>query len=428
MSAFTSLLTRVLETVGPRVLPTDTGLIAGLQRQSSPVSTSITRWQLSDLEGAISAADGGKLWLAGKLWQSIRRDGTVLGVLSTRTDGLVQLPLRFAGDTDVAAQLALDFRSVFPSCELSLLSADGRGMGVGVAEFVKVEGSLPVLKRLDPEFLEYRQSEDRWYYQTQMAMVPVNPGDGRWVLHVPGGAVHPWKNGLWPALGRAFIAKEHAYFYRENYSSKLANAARVARSPSGAAQLLRENFFAKIASWGVNTVFELPPGWDVTLLESNGRGYEVFQDTIKTCNEEMIIAIAGQLVTTDGGAGFSNAAVHSTIRTDLIQSDADALSATLNTQALPVWLNERFGSSDAAISCAWDTTPPKDRTSEAAAIASIGTAITTVNNALHPYGQRLDVEELCRRFGISVLPGAVQSPDSEQSSPALRSIRGGRAA
>lgn len=402
MNPFTSLLTRVLEYAGPRPLPTKPGFESGMDRQMSIPVFSQTRWILADLEGAILSADTGQLRAPARLCKSLRRDGVIHGVLSTRTEGLVQLPIRFKGDTETVTELEQDFHEVFPASELSMLVSDGDLLGVGVAEFVQIPGSLPVLRRLDPEFLRYIWGEDRWYYQSVHGMQPINPGDGRWVLHCPRGAQTPWSQGLWMALGRAYIAKEHAYFYRENYSSKLANAARVAVAPAGSSEGQRLGFFRKVAAWGVNTVFDLPPGWDVRLLESNGVGFQVYQDTIKTCNEEIIITLAGQTVTTDGGAGFANADIHKSIRADLIQSDADALAATLNTQALPVWLNEKFGSGASSVSCAWDVTPPKDLTAEANTMVAAANAVKTLNDALQPYGKQVDDVEIERRFGIPV--------------------------
>lgn len=429
---FSSLLSRVLEYQGPRDLPTGDTYQEGMARQVSLPPTSQTRWHLADLETAVLQSDTGNMRTVGQLCRSFRRDGVISGVLSTRTEGLVQLPLRFSGDEEYAAELQKDFRHVFPSSELALLSGDGRLAGIGVAEFVQVGDHRPVLKRLDPQWLWYRWYEDRWYYQSIHGMVPVNPGDGRWVLHCPGGAVQPWTHGLWPALARAFIAKEHAYFYRENYSSKLANAARVAKSPSGASSDARAGFFSKLAAWGVNTVFDLPPGWDVELLESNGRGYEVFSETIKDCNEEVVITIAGQTVTTSGGSGFANAAIHSTIRSDLIQSDADTLAATLNTYAIPVWQNERFGAAalDRPVMCGWDVTPAKDLTGEATAMAQLGNAVKALNEAILAYGVRVDVAKVALRFGVpteklleAALTASTTPPREER---ALQAITGGR--
>lgn len=397
-----SLMTRVRSYVGPRELPTGDTFADGMERQLSIPQASQTRWFLSDLEAAVLSSDTGNLKLAGRLCKSLRRDGVIHGVLSTRTEGLVQLPVRFKGSDALVAAAQEDFRAVFPQPELALLAGDGRLLGVGVAEFVQIEGARPVLRRLDPEFLWYRWAEDRWYYQSIHGMLPINPGDGRWVLHIPGGSVQPWQQGLWMALGRAYIAKEHAYFLRENYSSKLANPARVAVAPQGASDAMTQSFFQKLAAWGVNTVFALKPGWDVKIVEAKGEGYQVFQQTIETCNEEMIITVAGQVVTTTGGTGFTNANVFSAIRADLIQADSDGLAATLNAQGLPVWANERFGNDAGDIACAWDVTPPKDLNSEATALTGAANAVKALNEVLAQYGDRVDIREIARRFGVPI--------------------------
>lgn len=412
-AAFTSLLSRVREYVGPKPIPTGTSYADARERQmSSP--RSMTRWHLSDLEGAVIGADNGNLKTVGQLWRSLRRDGQVAGVLSTRTQGLVQLPMQIIGDDEEEVRaLGEDFTHVFPSSELALLAADGVGVGVGVAEFIQIGDALPVLRRLDPEFLQYRWGEDAWFYVSIHGIERVNPGDGRWVLHCPGGAVQPWSHGLWAALGRAFIAKEHAFFFRENYSSKLANAARIATNPAGAAPDAQDGWFKKVAAWGVNTVFSAPPGYDVKLLESNGRGYDVFQDTIKTANEEIVITIAGQSVTTDGGAGFSNSAIHASIRGDLIQADANALAATLNSQCIPVWFAERFGKEGPSPIIEWDVTGAADLTKEATAMVQAATATKALNEILTPLGKRVDIEDMARRYGVKVVdtaPPAVSVP------------------
>lgn len=423
MSALTALTGFFARLAGPRPIVRPLPMLQSpinLDRpQTGLTPFSITRWALSDLEGALQFADTGNLQTAAQIWKSCKRDGVIAGVLSTRTEGLVQLPKRFEGDREITSALALDINTVIPPHELALLAGDGIGLGIGVAERVLESGSdCGILRRLDPEFLYYKWNEDRWYYRSTTGSQAIIPGNGRWVLHAPGGAVAPWQNGLWYALGRAFIAKEHAFYLRENYSQKLANAARVAYSPQGANEAVRKGFFAKLAGWGSNPVFDLPPGWDVKLLESNGRGYQVYQDIIKTSDDEAIITLAGQLVTTSGGAGFQNSNIHATIRADLIQSTADALAATLNTQVIPNWGNERFGMRGALLSPSlqWDTTPPKDQSSEVNMLNMFGQAVTSANAALAPYNVTVDAGELARRYGVPLTSNA-QTPALAPAAP-----------
>lgn len=401
-----------------------------------------TRWYLSDLEYAELNADSGNIESAARLMRAARKDGTLAGVLSTRTNGLVRLPKVFRGDSDVISALELGHTSVrsafdemFPPQELALLAADGELLGVGVGELVKVKGrDYPVLVRLDPEFLVYRWVENRWYFRSVAGLLPITPGDGQWILHTPGGRMSPWSHGLWRAIGRAFIRKEHAALHKDNWEGKLANPARVAVSPQGGSEAQKEDWFRRVMAWGVNTVFGMTPGYDVKLIESNGRGFESFNTTIAQCNEEMIIAVAGQTVTTDGGAGFQNSDIHKSIRADLIKSTADNLAYTINTQGIPsfialIWGEEAIESKATVVE--WDVTPPKDRNSEATSMVTAANAITLLTQALAglPEGQRreLDAMALCTRFAIPIVGEGVQDDDAKAAAgerPKLRLVGG----
>jgi hypothetical protein len=393
--------------------------------QLTQLPTTQTRWYQADLEDAIFAADRGDMTIAARLWRSCKRDGVFMGVLSTRTGGLVRLPKKFRGRADIVEALQLGtgsdkkgkskgaqgprsvFDEMFPQAELTKLAADGIGLGVGLAELVPVKGrDYPVMIRREPEFLVYRWNENRWYYKTIAGLMLITPGDGRWLLHMPGGRIAPWQDGIWQAIGRAWISKEHAVMYRANWESKLANPARVAVSPQGASEDQEQSWFQQVMAWGVNTVFGLKNGYDVKLLESNGRGWECFGETIKDSEREYVIAVAGQEVTTDGGTGFSNADIHKSIRADLIKETADALAYTINTQGIPSWVVTRFGE-EALEECAlveWEVTPAKDQNAAAMSLVSVANAITTLKAALGDGA--LDVSELCARFNVPVMGDA----------------------
>jgi phage gp29-like protein len=285
------------------------------------------------------------------------------------------------------------------------LAADGVKLGVGVAELMPIEGrDYPQLVRLDPAFLQYIWVENRWYYISRAGWLPIEPGDGRWVLYTPGGRNNPWEQGLWRALGSAFIRKEHASYMKDNWEAKLANPARVAEAPQGATDEQTQAWFQMIAAWGINTTFVAKPGYSVKLLESNGRGWESFDRTIERCDKEIIIAIAGQMVTTDGGSGFQNSDIHKSIRADLIKATSDALAYCINTQVLPQWTLTTYGESALAQSptVEWDVTPPKDRNSEASSLQMTAQALDQLTVAFGKHGLIPNAQEFADRFGVSV--------------------------
>jgi Protein of unknown function (DUF935) len=377
--------------------------------QLSPLPLTQTRWYLADLERAQHLADTGDLSMAARLCRAMRRDGIIAGVLATRANGIVALPKRFDGDEEMVRALeGRDgargvFDAMCPASELVAFAIDGVQLGVSLAELVPVEGrTYPILVRLDPEFLRYRWSENRWYYSSIAGLIPITPGDGRWVLHIDGGRIAPWQFGLWMALGEAFINKSHAKMHQANWEAKLANPARVAVAPQGASEAQKQSWFQKVMAWGVNTVFGMTPGYDVKLLESNGTGWESFDKTISRSERESIIAVTGSTVLVDGGTGFANADVHKSIRADLIESTARALEHTINSQVIPQWVAQQYGEDalDKAPAVAWDTTPPKDQKSDADAMQAFGKAIAESNSSLAPYGKRIAAREFALRFGI----------------------------
>lgn len=400
--------------------------------QITPIPTTQTRWYLADIERAQRLADTGDLSLVAQLSHAARGDGVIAGVLSTRTDGLVRLPKRFRGDPEIVSALELghdSVRSVFdemcPPAELALLAADGILVGVAVGELVPVQGrDYPVLVRLDPQHLVYRWHENRWYYRSVAGLLPITPGDGRWVLHTPGGRHAPWMHGAWRAIARSYIRKEHAALHKDNWEGKLANPARVAVAPQGAAEEQKLSWFQKVMAWGINTVFGLTPGYDVKLLESNGRGHESWEKTIERCDRESVIALAGQVVTTEGGAGFSNADVHKSIRADLIQATADALAYTVNTQITPAFVIARWGEEALARSpvLTWDVAPPKDRNNEAQALVSAAAALKAWREELEVHGLKPDAAAFAARFGLPV-EGDRDGDGRPEEQPSLRLVR-----
>lgn len=391
--------------------------------QLQPLLSSKLRWYLADLESAQRHADAGSMQMVAQLARAMRRDGVIAGLLKTRTAGLVALPKRFKGSDKLVSQLQETsavrplFDEMFPPEALAPFLADYIVTGVAVAELMPVVGrDHPIMVRRDPEFLRYRWSEDRWYFQSVVGPLPITPGDGRWML-LTADRISPWNMGCWAALGRAYIAKEHAMLARANFSAKLANPARVAFSPPGATEVDQATMLEKVIAWGLNTVFQLPQGWDVKLLETNGRGWEVFGEEIETGNLEIMITLAGSKVLVDGGTGFANAGIHAGIRADLIKEGADALAHVVNTQGLPHWTLSQGVDLSETPRVEWDIAPAADRKTEAEGLKAIADAVVSLRAAMA--GElALNTETLLGRYGVPIDPSKAPEPKLLPEAPA----------
>lgn len=433
---FSTLVNRIWDYVGPRKLEPAASPAAGWTRQLSPRPQTQTRHEFYELEQAIQDCDNGNLKRAGQICRSLRGDGALAGILSTRMDGLVQLPRFIEGPVDALnGQLLAEFDFAFPAAELALMMGDGRLLGIMCGEFIEPVPGYPVLVRCDPEFIYYIASEDLWFYQSNtQGLIPIHPGDGRWVLALPGGNSQPWSHSLWKGLAKSYISKDHAMMLRENFCQGLANPAKVLTSSVASTEEERAEMLRQVSQWAVNSGFVLPQGWQASLLAASTTTADVFQQAIDTADLHIKLAISGETVTGDGGAGFSNSAIHASIRSDLIQSDANALASMLNQQAIPVWANERFGAGfiEYAPQVRWDTKPPADLVKEAAASNQMALAAKAWNDAFAAAGtgQQVDLVSLARGLKLPLiaapkaLPAAPEADTQEAFAiPLVRRLR-----
>ena len=388
------------------------------------------RWYPPDIERAQRLASTGDLTLVGQLCESVKLDGVYRGLSDART-ACVNFPRRFYGSDEVSRVLKDKVNSdrdvyteMIPATEARLMVNDELFCGVSIGEMVPVKGrDFPVLVRRYPQNLFYLWSKNQWYYRSIVGLIPITPGmptegaDGNWwVLHIGGGRLSPWNSGLWNTLGRSYINKTQTLFARQSYEMKHAHPARVATAPLGATEVERTKTLQGIIRWALNAAFVLPVGYELKLIESNGRGIEVYENSIKTYNEEMATALCGSAVMLQGTAGFSNMDVFRVVQTDLIKTTAAAWDHTVNTQILPAFIAGRWGI-DAlknATTVETDVTPPKDRKTEAETLQTLANALKGIVEAMsaaqiaagttNPV--TIDLGELLARFGVPTTKGA----------------------
>lgn len=377
-----------------------------------PRKTPVLHWHRQMVDDALLQADFGDLRMVGQIVDALLRDGELLGILGARADGLVSLPVQITGDAqavdywrggNVLDQHAPFWQLVDP-VEWSKIIRTGILAGVAVGEMVRVGRFARRLVAHSVEFLRYDYDLDQWFFRGERGEELITPGDGRWVLHRPGGYLEPWKQGLFAALMRAWISKEHALIYRDAYNAKMAHPRPIGKSPAAATEGEREDLLEGLLDWGPDAAAVLPPGWDVSLLESNGTGNAVFRDTIADANREYAVCTLGQVGTTEGGGAFSNMEVFDRVRADIIKRDGLVASRTATEQIVIPCTLEIFGCDN--IAAFWDTRKPEALSSAAASVESFGRSLATANAALAGEGKSIDTEQYASRFAVPLRAGA----------------------
>jgi hypothetical protein len=387
------------------------------------------RWYPPDIEKAQRNARDGDMTTIGQLCESMKLDGVIRGLSDARTS-VCSFPRRFYGSREVVDTLMSKtdadrnvYDEMIPRPEKRLMVYDGLMAGVGIGEMVPVQGrNFPVLVRRFPQNLYYMQQRNTWFYRSYVGLMPITPGvpdenGNMWILHIPGGRLAPWNSGLWNTCGRAYISKTQTLFARQSYEMKHSHPARVATSALGATEKERQGFIAGIIRWAMNAAFDLPPGWDLKLIESNGQGIKVYEASLAFYNAEIATSLCGSAAMLQGTVGFTNMDIFRVVALDLIETTADEWDHTENTQILPAFIGRRWGTDALKVATTVETEvkAPADRKIEADTFVSVANAVKGLVEAIqaaqvaagttNPVA--LDVQELLARFGIPTQAGAV---------------------
>jgi hypothetical protein len=390
-----------------------------------PIPQVRLRWYPPDVERAQRAANNGDMMIVGQLSEAMNLDGVIRGLTDARTS-VVNFPVRFFGSAEVLnvlqSRLSSDrsvYQEMIPATEKRLMVGDGIKCGMGIGEMVPVRGrSFPVLVRRYPQNLYYRQDRDQWYYRSIAGTLPINPGvpdanGNMWIFHLPGGRISPWNSGLWNTLGGSFINKRQTQFARQAYEMRHSQPGRFMTAAMGATQEEREGAFAFLIRWAMNAASVLPPGWDVKLVESNGQGIKVYNESIAFENMQIVTALCGSATMLEGTVGFGNIDPFAVITKDLITSTADAWAHTENTQILPAFIGQRWGV-DAltnATTVEIDTEKPSDKVAAATTMVTLANAIKGMVEAIalaqKAAGDKepvtVNVKELLASFGVPTM-------------------------
>ncbi|MFT3773003.1 MAG: hypothetical protein QM820_47070 [Minicystis sp.] len=311
----------------------------GIQRRPLYVST---RYQPRDRDEILAACESGQLLRLAFFLDFLKQDGLVSGLMGTRTGGLLRQPVLYSGDPFLVEQLkgveptyddsglVVDpgkpglWQRMVPTAELSKILSDGLLAGVGVGELVADETGLPVLRHLDLHWVRYDYQLDRWIYQGPGGTYEIVPGDGRWVLFTPKGQRRPWIHAAWFPLAYPVISKAGTALDRLRWQGQLADPLKVIESSKASSPRMRDyllNFIKE--KWRRSPGIVTLPDEKVYLVESNGRGFDVFSDAEDRADREIQYILSGQTVTGDGNKGFSTGDIYEAIKNDSDPGDGE---------------------------------------------------------------------------------------------------------
>lgn len=375
----------------------------------------VSGWTPNRVTSAAASAEAGNFTMLSDLIETLMQDDRVDGVLSTRTHGLLGMPMSFNGGSD-PAKADLEGKPDRPGswweqheeAELVTLMKWGITMGIGLAQRIPIPRAPGQMQRYrletwSPRWLQYQWSATQgthWFVQTTEGRVPIYQNGGEWVLFTPYGRRRPWDAGKWRSLVFPWLLKRYSLEDRANFSQVLGSPIWMGKAGAGSTEKQRNLFLSQLVNLGKNGKLVLPEGWDLQMKEAASKSWEIFTEQVTWADKAITVVLAGQLVTTEGTSGFSTGNVHDEIKDDLIRFDARRLEECLRTQCLEPWARYNFGDPEAAPWPKWQTERPEDLSTKADMLTKAGEAIKQLDEALGPHALRVDVGAMCEQFDI----------------------------
>lgn len=405
--------------------------------QFEPSSRTLTDWTPDLIRSAELLAQGGNLRLAADLCEEMLADDRIKGVLETRVEGLLGLPLTFeegVGRRKRSAKRQLeaeeDWDASCPEDQLAAVMKSGILLGAGLFQNAwrwrdngRVIGQIQHYRE---RFLRYDENDRTWKVLVDPGSeIVITPGDGQWGLYTPGGPSKPWLHGAWRGLSRWWLVKQLARSDWARHSEVHGSPARVAeRTDTKTLDTMgvenRRQLAADLASLGRDSGIVLPPGYKLSLIEAVARTWEMFQAQVNMANMAITIILAGQNLTTEvSGGSLAAAQVHKEVRGDKIRMDDQTIATTVHDQNLVHWAGFNFGEPGLAPWPRRQVAPPMNVAEQGDAMGKLADGITKMNTALGNVrdddGDPVEVDalELLSKAGIPLVKRETPANDSE---------------
>lgn len=305
-------------------------------------------------------AEDGDITAAFNLWEEMeKRDGRLGAHLRTRKMGVLSLdyditPPRDMEEDSQAQEMAEYCQEIISDIGSSPPPGQPlQGIRAGLFNIVDAIGKGFSAVEIDwetdsdewrPVWLHYRPQ--RWFtvkdgttlmlrgehYHDDTPLNPLN-----WIIHASqaqSGFVQDWP--LLRSCLRPFIMSHYSVKDWLAFAEIYGIPPRFGHLPEGTNwdDPLRKDMEQALAAMGTDLSGVLPHGAEIDFPQlQNGEG-QIFQNILEKADQDMTLAILGQLATSSEGGGWSRDNAQEKVREDLLQSDAKDLDDTLTHMLL----------------------------------------------------------------------------------------------
>jgi phage gp29-like protein len=379
-----------------------------------PLVTIQNTWSIEGARAALGSHIQGLFEQSAQLWDSVIGDDRVTATMGSRNAGLFGREARFeaADDSDAAKECLDAWRAWWPrlSGDASMTEINSYAIGMGFCPSQLVwdtAGTVwgPYLRPWAPRFTYYHWPLRRFIALSQDGPIVIEPGNAKWVMHLPKSSERPWMYGAIRPVVEPWMLRHLAFRDMARFSEVHGLPARVGKVPAVSDPTERSAFETSLSKVGHDAAMILPQGVDgqegtgygYELVEAKDRAWEVFGGLIEKCDTAIVLSILFQNLTTEvTGGSFAATSAHMDIRQSGLQGDDAAWQHTMYQIARPfAYLN--FGDPNLAPRTYRDVEPREDLESNAKQFQQFATAVEYLARA----GLKFDSDDALRRFAAN---------------------------
>lgn len=334
-------------------------------------------------------------------------DGFIAGLVHTICHGLLSCPLNFQGPADMISALVDghgtpgEWGEMHPESECAKIIADGIVYNAGLGRYVfgpdeidRPYGAhrVPRLIWQDPRWLRQDTYTLQWYFMGRNGEVPVNPGDGEWVLYQPYPTTDAWRHGAVIFITLATIFARDAIFDQGRISEVCAPT-RVATPSKPVSPAARKRVSDAMDKVGRQAHITLDHGWVYAIVSAAGGEWgKVCSEIISRSQQAVEVGLTGNRLSTESGSGFVNVSFYVRVNDARRGFWARSFLRTLREQGLVWWVRDNYGGARVR-ECpvpVWTTESPEDATARLKKLEVAGESIAKLVEGASKGGLDID--------------------------------------
>jgi hypothetical protein len=407
-----------------------------------PLVTVQNTWSVEQCRAAMYSHMTGQFYASGLLCDSMLGDDRITATLNSRAAAWLGRDVRFqpANDSRAAREVCDAWEAWWPrfAGDAAIRETSDYGTMMGFAHDQLVWDTTqpgldyaPTMHPWHPVYTYYDWDLRCFQAIGQDGVVPIIPGNGKWVEFAPFGSYRGWIRGAIRPCVEPWLLRHFGFRDMARFGEVHGNPTRKGKVPMVGDPVERKAFEDALASLGADAAIIVPTGvdgqngdgYDYDLVEAKSNAWQVHPAQIDRCDQAIVLALLMVSQTTEVGGGVYGPKVAQDIRSEGATHDNKGWKRTLYGQVARPFAYLNFGDANLAPWTWWNVKGPEVYASNARQFQAAATALgLLLQGGMKFKDMRRLRRWLARSFGLDGFPAFdIEAPAEPETTPGEKS-------